>query len=301
MKNKILITGGAGFIGSALIQLIKNKKNIVVVDKKKDKRTISRFKELNIKYIQGDLTNKLFSKRIYKNAKLIYHLAGTVKVPNTDINLDKKKENKIYNEAIVLIKNLIKFSEKKTRVIFPSTHLVFENCKKNKSRFNEDSQPLPNLAYSRSKYDCEKLLQHNTVDYVILRLGSVYGNTSEKKRMFNLPNLFVLRAKSGLNLKLFSGGIQIKSIVSVNDVARAMFFFKTKKHTRQIYNLVSQHYTVKKIGLICKKYNNKIRLLATNHKIPYEGYYMNCSKIKKTGFKFQYNYENFVKEYIKNS
>ena len=301
MKNKILITGGAGFIGNELIKLIKNKRDIIVVDKKKSKKIISRFKELNIKYIQGDLTNKKFSSKIYKYAKFINHLAGTVKGPNTAVNLQIKKEKKIYNEAIVIIENLIRFSKKKTRVVFPSTHLVFENCKKNKSHFNENSPPLPNLAYSKSKYDCEKLLQENKIDYVILRLGSVYGSTTDKKRMFNLPNFFALRAKNGLNLKLFSGGIQIKSIISVKDVARAMFFFKENKYSRQIYNLVSQHYTVKKIGLICKKYNKKIRLLLTKHKIPYEGYYMNCSKIKKTGFKFKYKYETFAKEFIKNS
>ncbi len=235
MKNKILITGGAGFIGGELIKLIKDKKNIVVVDKKNNKKIISKFKKLNIKYIQGELTNKKFAKNIYKNFNLIFHLAGIVKVPNTDINLDIKKEKKIYNDAINILNNLINFSEKKAKVIFPSTHLIFENCKKNKSRFNENSTPMPNLAYSRSKYDCEKLLKKNKINYIILRLGSVYGHTSDKKRMFNLPNLFALRAKNSLDLKLFSGGVQIKSIVSVNDVARAMFFLTKKnisiKHT----------------------------------------------------------------------
>ena len=300
MKNKILITGGAGFIGNELIKLIKNKRDIIVVDKKKNKKIISKFKKLNIEYIQGDLTNKQLSKKIYKNVNLIYHLAGIVKVPNTDVNLNKKKEKKIYSEAIDIMENLINFSKKKVRVIFPSTHLVFENCKKNKSRFNEKSMPMPNLAYSRSKFDCENLLKQNKIDHVILRLGSVYGDTSDKKRMFNLPNLFALRAKNGLDLKLFSGGIQIKSIVSVKDVARVMFFFKKKQYSKQIYNFVSQHYTVKKIGQICNKYNNKINLFLTRHKIPYEGYFMNCSKIKKTGFKFKYNYEIFAKEFIKN-
>lgn len=300
MKNKILITGGAGFIGNELINLIKDKKNIIVVDKKKNKKIISKFKKLKIKYIQGDLINKNFSRKIYKNVQLIYHLAGIVKVPNTDVNLNKKKEKKIYNEAIDIMKNLIYFSDKKVRVIFPSTHLVFENCKKNKSRFNENSTPMPNLAYSTSKLECEKLLKQNNIEYIVLRLGSVYGYTSDKKRMFNLPNLFALRAKDGLDLKLFSGGIQVKSIVSVKDVSRAMYFFKNKKYSQQIYNLVSQHHTVKKIGQICKKYNNKINLLSTRHKIPYSGYYMNCSKIKKTGFKFKHNYEIFVKNFIKN-
>ena len=66
MKNKILITGGAGFIGNELIELIENKKNIIVVDKKKSKKIISKFEKLKIKYIQGDLTNKNFVKKFIK-------------------------------------------------------------------------------------------------------------------------------------------------------------------------------------------------------------------------------------------
>ena len=76
MKNKIIITGGAGFIGTELIKNFKNKTDLIIVDKKKNIRLISKFKKLKIRYIQGDLINKNFSKKIYKNAKIIFHLAG---------------------------------------------------------------------------------------------------------------------------------------------------------------------------------------------------------------------------------
>ena len=106
MNKEILITGGAGFIGNEIIKLI-NKKNITIVDKKKDKKIISKFKKNKIKYIQGDLKDKNFSKKIYKNVDIIFHLAAITKVPSTDVNLDFNKEIKIYNEAILLMKNLI--------------------------------------------------------------------------------------------------------------------------------------------------------------------------------------------------
>ena len=48
-----------------------------------------------------------------------------MKVPNTDINLDLNKEKKIFNEAVKIIENLIKFNNKKTVIVFPSTHLIF--------------------------------------------------------------------------------------------------------------------------------------------------------------------------------
>ena len=298
MKSKILITGGAGFIGSELIKYLKNKNSILIVDKKKSKKLVSKYKKLGIKYTIGNLLDLNFSRRIYKNIDTIFHLAGIVKVPNTDIDLNVNKEKKIFNDAIQILNNIVKFSNKNTKIIFPSTHLVFENCKKNKQTFYENSKPLPNLAYSRSKLKCEKLLKKNFKDVGILRLGSVYGLAEDEKRMFNLPNLFPLRASKNLDLKLFSGGVQIKSIVSVKDVVKAMIFLSKKPLNGQIFNLVSEHLTVKEIGEICKKFNQNINLVSTNDKIPYEGYYINCKKIKKAGFNFSEKYFSFAKKLI---
>ena len=295
--NKIIITGGAGFIGSELIKLFKNKKDLIVVDKKKNKKIISNLKKLKIKFIYGNLTNKHICKKVFKNAKIIYHLAGITKVPSTDVNLDKKKEKKIYKDTMLLMRNLLKFCNKNSNIIFPSTHLIFEDCKINNKIFYENSKPMPNLAYSTSKLHCEELLSKSQNKYVILRLGSVYGET-QKERMFNMPNLFPLRVKSGKNLKLFSKGIQIKGLVSVKDVARAMIFFSKKIKKKEIFNLVSEHFTVKEIAKMCRKYNKKIKLISTKDKIPSKGYFMSKKKILKSGFKFSHNYKSFVKKYI---
>tara|TARA_B100000886_G_scaffold62688_1_gene38883 strand:+ start:1900 stop:2796 length:897 start_codon:yes stop_codon:yes gene_type:complete len=297
MKNKIFITGGAGFIGNELINLISDKKNLVVIDMKKNRKVLNKFKKLRVKYISGNLNNRNFVKKTLKNVKIIYHLAGITKVPNTDVNLDLRKEKIIYNNSVKIMKNLINNLPKNTKIIFPSTHLVFEDCKINKETFYESSRPLPKLAYARGKLDCEKILEKTNLNYFILRLGSVYG-FGEKKRMFNLPNLFVLRAKNNQNLKLFSGGVQIKSIVSSKDVARAMIFLSKTKYKKEIYHLVSEHLTVKEIAKNCEKYNKNIKLIPTKDKIPYLGYFINCRKILKTGFKFKINYKNFVKEYL---
>tara|TARA_Y100000590_G_C15653686_1_gene989782 strand:- start:1185 stop:1343 length:159 start_codon:yes stop_codon:yes gene_type:complete len=50
---------------------------------------------------------------------------------------------------------------------------------------------------------------------------------------------------------------------------------------------------------LCKNFNQKINLILTKDKIPYEGYYMNCAKIKKTGFKFNNKYKDFVRKFLK--
>ncbi len=297
--KKIIITGGGGFIGTELVKLFKKKNNVIIIDKKKNQKKISTFKKLKVKFVKGDLTNKSICKKFYKNAKIIYHLAGITKVPSTDVNIDKKKEQKIYSDTMILMKNLLELCNKNTNIIFPSTHLVFENCKKNKKIFNEKSRPMPNLAYSKSKLKCESLLSRSPNKHIILRLGSVYGETL-KERMFNMPNLFPLRTKNGKNLKLFSKGVQIKGLVSVKDVAKAMFFFSKKIKKNQIFNLVSEHFTVKEIANICRDNNKNIKLISTKDKIPTKGYFMSKRKILKSGFKFSHSYKTFVKSYINN-
>ena len=130
-----------------------------------------------------------------------------------------------------------------------------------------------------------------------MRLGSVYGY-AEKSRMFNLPNLFALRAKMNLDLKLFSKGVQIKSIISSKDVARAMVFLSKKKFNRELFHFASEHISVKKLENFAKNII-KIKLISTKDKIPYLGYYINCNKLLKTGFRFKNYYKDFIKDYLK--
>ena len=54
---------------------------------------------------------------------------------------------------------------------------------------------MPNLAYSISKFKGEEIIKKSSLDYFILRLGSVYGYTENEKRMFNMPNLFQKKLK----------------------------------------------------------------------------------------------------------
>ena len=143
------------------------------------------------------------------------------------------------------------------------------------------------------------MLEKSGLKYGILRLGSVYGKAENEKRMFNLPNLFPLRTKKNLDLKLFSKGVQIKSIVSVADVADAMIFL-SKRKDNGLYHFVSQHLTVLEIAQICKSYNPKINLILTNDKIPYKGYFINSRKIKSLGFRYNYFYQDFVKDFLVN-
>ena len=150
----------------------------------------------------------------------------------------------------------------------------------------------------------QKILMKNNLkfsgkNYVILRLGSVYGYSTDTMRIDIMPNLFSKIASQNGVLKLFSGGKQIKSLVPLIDVARCFKFIEERKDiNKELFNLTKDTVTVKEVAEICKKYNPNIILRETNDEIPNLGFSLSNKKIKRTGFKFLYSLDESIKEMI---
>ena len=153
--------------------------------------------------------------------------------------------------------------------------------------------------YAKSKVQNEIDIQHSGKKFVILRLGSVYGYSQDTMRINIMPNLFSKIASQNGLIKLFSGGKQLKSLVSLIDVVRCMKFVdENNKIKKEIFQLVNEQTTVKKVSEICKKINPKIQIETTKDKTPNAGYTLSNKKLLKTGFKFLYNLENSIIEMI---
>ena len=132
-----------------------------------------------------------------------------------------------------------------------------------------------------------------------MRLGSVYGYSTDTARIDIMPNLFSKIASQNGTLKLFSGGQQIKSLVPLIDVARCFKFMEEREDIfSETYNLTKDTLTVKQVAELCKKHNPKITLRETNDEIPNLGFSLSNKKILKTNFKFLYNLDQSIKEMI---
>ena len=146
----------------------------------------------------------------------------------------------------------------KCKIIMPSTHVVFEGIEKVKNDIKEDEKTSPVLSYGTSKDINEKQLKASGKNYVILRLGSVYGYSTDTARLDIMANFFSKTASQNGTLKLFAGGRQVKSLVPLIDVARCFKFMEESNDLNQeIYNLTKDTVTVKQVAEICKKYNPK--------------------------------------------
>ena len=300
--KKIIITGGLGYIGMELSKIYSGKSrqlDITVIDNNFASSRVSQLKRWGIKFKQIDILNSNnLEKEIY-NADTIYHLAGITDVATTKEDVDVEREKKVYDVGVKGTQNIIKLSNENTKIVFPSTHVIFEGLTRVVKDINEDYKPKPVLDYSKGKVESEKDLINSNKNFVILRLGSLYGNSLDSTRLNIMPNLFSKIASFNEKITLYSGGDQLKSLVSVYDVARCMEFVgESEKINKEIYNCVNENLTVKEVADVCKKVNKNLEVISTDDPIPNKGYTLSNKKIKSTGFKFLYKIENSVEEMI---
>ena len=302
MKKKIIITGGLGYIGTELCKLYSGVSwhhNIIVIDNRFISERVSQLRNWNIDFIQGNILDKNLIQKNFKDADVVHHLAGVTDVPRTKNESTREKDENIRLVGVEGTKNILDAISNKCKIVFPSTHVVYEGVNEVKTDIKEEEITKPILAYSSSKAENEKQLKNSGKNFIILRLGSVYGYSTDSMRIDIMPNLFSKIASQEGSLKLFAGGRQIKSLVPLIDVARCFKFMEEKDEIRSdIFNLTKDTLTVKKVAEICKKYNPKIELKETNDEIPNLGFSLSNKKLLKTGFKFLYGIDESIKEMI---
>ena len=306
MKKKIIITGALGYIGYELSKIYSGTswyQEIVAIDKNFHSSRVKQLTEWNIKFFQGDILDQTFLKKIISDADIIHHLAGITNVAYVKSDLNQERDLEIKRVAIEGTNNILKLIKKSSKIIFPSTHVVFDGLTKTEENIKEDREKIPILAYSISKSQNEEDIKSSGKNFTILRLGSVYGFSEDSTRIQIVPNLFSKIAASNGTIKLFGSGIQKKSLVSIIDVARCFKFMEENNNNdtnNKIFHVCKENVTVKEIAQLCKKINPSLKIIKTKDEIPNAGYSLSNSKLMSTGFKFLYNLEESLKEMITN-
>ena len=303
MKKKIIITGGLGYIGTEICKLYSGVSwhhKIIVLDNRFISERVNQIRNWDMEFVQGDILDKNLVKKLFKDADVVHHLAGVTDVPRTKSESSDLQDEKIKLTAEEGTQNILNNISQKCKIIFPSTHVVYEGIKDVRTDISEDEETRPVLSYSSSKAINEKQLKDSGKNYIILRLGSVYGYSTDSMRIDIMPNLFSKIASQNGTIKLFAGGRQIKSLVPLIDVARCFKFIEEKQDiNNETFNLTKDTITVKEVAEVCKKYNPKIILKETNDEIPNLGFSLSNKKIFKTGFNFLYNLDKNIEEMIK--
>ena len=308
MKN-IIILGGCGYIGTQLCKLYQRdqfvipKYNITVIDNRFLPERVKQLKEWRIKYIQGDILDEKLMKDVLKDTDYLFHLAGITNVPGTIEQSNPEWDKQIIEVGTKGSEIVIDNCPDNCKIIFPSTHVIFEGLKETIYDIDEQYETCPVLSYSTSKVETEEYLKNSNKNYVICRLSSCYGYCSDSAsmRLNILPNLFAKMTSQNQTLKLFSGGVQLKSLIGIQDVVRCMkFLMENNDINKEVFNISNENMTIKELSELCQEIKPDINIIETDDKIPNKGYTMSSKKLLKTEFKFLYNIKYSLKEMIDN-
>ena len=302
MKKKIIITGGLGYIGSELCKIYSGESwnnQIIVIDNKFSSERVSQLRNWNINFVHADIRDVEKVREHLKNADVVHHLAGITEVAKIKEELDSEKDKEMTDVARDGTSTILNETSENCKIIFPSTHVVFEGIENLKYDIDENYKVSPVLPYAIGKHENENQIKNSGKKYVILRLGSVYGLSQGATRMNIMPNLFSMISSQNGTIRLHGGGKQLKSLVPLIDVARCFKFMEESDNLRNnIFNLTKDNTTVEEVAELCRKHNSKTKIIKTNDKVPNSGYTLSNKKLLNTGFKFLYDLDISIKEMI---
>ena len=283
--EKILITGGAGYIGSMLTtKLIEKGYVVTVIDILQfSKNSLHHlFAHKNFKFIYGDVRNKNLIKKNIKKQNIIIPLAALVGAPLCEKY--KKQARKINFESI---KYMLKIINKKQKIIFPTTNSGYGIGQKGK--YCDENSPLnPISFYGKTKADAEKAVLEFK-NSICFRLATVFGY-SYRMRTDLLVNHFVWNALKFKKLKLYEPHFR-RNYIHILDVVGAFIyaienFNKLKSNTYNV-GLSSANLTKLMLAKKIKKQFKDVKIaIIRNKKDPDQrDYFVSNKKIEKKGFK----------------
>ena len=300
MKNiKILITGGAGYIGSILVPLLLKQGYIVtVVDtfKSNNNALASSIHDKNFTPIRGDVRDTALMKELTKKADYIIPLAALVGAPLCKDDPVSAKSTNL--DAIV---SMLEHLSNQQRIIYPTTNSGYGVGEK--GVFCDENTPLNPLSlYGNTKVDAERFILDRG-NAITLRLATVFG-FAPRMRIDLLVNDFVYRAFYDKAVTIFEGNAK-RNYIHIRDVANAFFF--TISHFDDMkdhaYNVGLSSANLSKIEL-CEKIKNYIpQFVYLNAPIGEDpdkrDYIVSNEKIEKKGWKAQNTLDDGIQELIK--
>ncbi len=218
-KEKILVTGGAGYIGSILTStLLHQGYKVVVLDNLifNQSSLLECCSNQNFEFIQGDICSFDLMKDLLTKSDIIIPLAALVGAPACQRNPSLSRLVN-YDAHINIVKNV----SSDQMVIFPSTNSGYGIGEKD-SLCTEDSPLYPISEYGKTKVEIEKAFLNKEGNAVTFRLATVFG-MSPRMRIDLLVNDFVYRAVTDKAIVLFEEHFR-RNFIHVRDVAKAFLF-----------------------------------------------------------------------------
>lgn len=302
-KKFVLVTGGAGYLGSVLVRKLLNEGyGVIVLDALYfgDESIKDLYKKPDFIFIKGNIENIGDLSKALEKASYVIHLAGIVGDPACSVDpVFTIQTNFFATQAFI---KLCKYYKIK-RFIFASTCSVYGAAK---NKLNEDSPTNPVSLYARSKLEAEDVLlseADESIDIVIMRMATLYG-WSYRPRFDLVANLFAGKAAVGEDI-IVQGGSQRRPLLHIEDAASAFISaLKASKNkvAGEIFNVgfTSENYTILEIAAVTEKSKEGVTVIVDKNIADKRDYWVDFSKIENTlNIKPQNTLEVSIREIMK--
>lgn len=238
--KKILVTGGAGFIGSNFVRMLlkkRTKQHVLVLDKLTYAGNMDNLKGLQrgagLKFIKGDIVNGRLLDEILPGTDIIYNFAAETHVDRSILEAGSFVKTDVVGTYTLLQKAL---KHEVPRFVQISTDEVYGSIEKGKFR---ETDPLrPNSPYSASKASADMLVRSFCKTYglpaVITRSSNNYGPYQHPEKF--IP-LFTTNALEGKPLPLYGDGKNVRDWIYVEDNCRAIELIGRRGNPGEVYNI----------------------------------------------------------------
>jgi nucleoside-diphosphate-sugar epimerase len=293
MIKNILVTGGAGYVGSVLVpKLLSRGFNVRVIDLMIYGETLPNHP--NLKIFKGDIRDKILLKKSLENCHAVIHLACISNDPSFE--LDKKLGKAINLDAF---KPLVMETKNAgvTRFIYASSSSVYGL--KKEQNVNEDMSLEPLTDYSKFKADCEKILldfQSENFTTTTIRPATVCG-FSPRQRLDLVVNILTNLAYNKKKITIF-GGSQMRPNIHINDMTDLyvlLLGLPKAKIAGKIYNAGYENSTVLELGKIVQNVVGDEVELISSKTDDNRSYHISSEKIKS---ELNFQAKNTIKDAV---
>ena len=243
----ILLTGGAGYIGTELVEALIQKEEVdkIVVYDNLSRHSYSFFlgetlhKHKKLQFVQGDVLDSRKLKSILDDIDVVYHLAANVTTPfaNTDPHFYEQVNHWGTAEIVYAVEE-----SKIKRFIFTSSMGVYGASE---DLINEDKEPNPKTFYGISKMRAEEHVRRliPKMDTYILRSANVYGH-SRSMRFDAVINRFVFETNFFKRISIHGTGKQSRAFIPVRLIVKALADLLTADVPSGVYNVLDKNLQV---------------------------------------------------------
>ncbi len=300
MSKRILVTGGAGFIGSHIVERYQGKAEIRVLDNFRS-GNIKNLAGMEYELIEGDICDRATVAKAMEGVDYVFHLAAMISVPESMTEIVEC--NRLNSLGMIIVLEEAAKAGVKKLVLSTSAAIYGDNpvCPKVETMFPEPKSPYA-ITKLDDEYYCNMFAKEGRLSTACLRYFNVFGPRQNPKSAYAAAvPIFITKALKNEDITIFGDGEQTRDFIFVKDIAAANAFMAESDFTG-VYNVAyGGRLTINDLAeKIVKILGSRSKIVHLRERAGDVKHSSACvDKLKSTGFKPEFNFDQGLEIAVK--